>query len=128
MSHPRNNTQIIEYPLDHGISFPILSPVAFFDLDLTILSVNSATLWVKQEFQGHRLSTWDLCRAFYWLTLYHFGAHSLEPALLSAIQSLRGQEIEDFNARVLELFQRRLVNTIRPKAREQIRWQVRLGI
>ena len=109
-----------EGALDHGLEFPIKSPIVFFDLDLTILSVNSASLWVRQEFRSGRLSLWDLIRATYWLCIYHLGGTSLEPALLSGIKSLRGQSVDDFDRRVAELYESKLVKSIRDGARRAI--------
>ena len=39
--------------------------VAFFDLDLTVLDVNSVSLWVRAERKGGRLTRKDLMRALW---------------------------------------------------------------
>ena len=112
---PMNETSVIETPTP-----TIQVPVAFFDLDLTLLSVNSASLWIKSEYKLGFVSTWQVIKASYWLTRYHLGASSLESALLSAIKSLKGQDADAFKKRMLLFFESKLKHLLRPGALEQV--------
>lgn len=98
------------------------APIAFFDLDLTILAVNSATLWIKQEFKEGRLSLWNLSRALYWLTIYHLGGSSMIPALLSGLKTLKGQSVDEFSLHIQKLYHHKILQEIRLEAREMIKW------
>ena len=96
------------------------SPIAFFDLDLTLLSVNSATPWIKSEYKLGYVSLWQVIKAAYWLTRYHFGASSMEGALRSAIKSLRGQDAQAFQDRMTKFFNEQVKHKVRPGALKQI--------
>ena len=54
--HQATNKQIL-------INTPINAPIAFFDLDLTLLSVNSATPWIKSEYKLGYVSLWQVLKA-----------------------------------------------------------------
>ena len=47
--------------------------IAFFDVDKTLLSVNSATLWLKREFKAGSITPWQTARAAFWVFLYERG-------------------------------------------------------
>jgi len=91
-------------------------PVAFFDLDLTILKVNSATLWVKSEYRQGMISTLQLIKAAWFLTRYHLGSTSLDSALQEAIMSLKGQRELDLIKRVHHFYRKEISNQVRAGA------------
>ena len=66
------------------------SPVAFFDLDRTILAVNSASRWIQYEFSRGRIGLKDVCRAGIWVIRYHLG-EEIQAALRDAIKTLEGE-------------------------------------
>jgi phosphoserine phosphatase len=43
---------------------------AFFDLDETLIGVNSANLWVKYMWESGRLGALDLVRSMGWMLRY----------------------------------------------------------
>jgi HAD superfamily hydrolase (TIGR01490 family) len=65
---------------------------AFFDLDGTLLTVNSADLWVRRERRLGRITRWQLARAGLWLGGYKLGFLDMEAALRAALGTLRGVE------------------------------------
>jgi HAD superfamily hydrolase (TIGR01490 family) len=65
---------------------------AFFDLDGTLLIVNSADLWVRRERRLGRITGWQLARAALWLVGYRVGMLDMETALRAALGTLRGVE------------------------------------
>ena len=70
---------------------PCSKPViAFFDLDRTLLDVNSGGLWVKSEFRLGYISRWQLIRALFSLARYHLGVVELEPLIRRAIRLQAG--------------------------------------
>lgn len=94
--------------------------IAFFDLDLTILNINSASLWIKSEYKLGYISLWQLLRAFYWLTRYHLGSASMESALLSAYKTLKGYEVHAFNERIKHFYTEQVAHRVRSGAKEVI--------
>ena len=91
------------------------SRVIFFDLDRTILDVNSANLWVKREWKTGHLSTWNLLRAAGLLLQYHWGRADLEQAFLSSIHLLKGQKEQDLEDRTFDFYQKEIQHRIRPE-------------
>lgn len=91
-------------------------PIAFFDLDRTLISVNSGSLWVRFERREGRLSAWTAARAGFWLGAYHLGFSRIEPLLLEAIASLEGEEEEVLRARTRRFFDAEVRGTVRPGA------------
>ena len=71
---------------------------AFFDLDRTLLTVNSADLWVRRERRLGRITNWQLARAALWLGGYKLGVLDMETALGAALGMLRGVEEEAIRA------------------------------
>ena len=65
---------------------------AFFDLDGTLLTVNSADLWIRRERRLGRITGWQLARAALWLGGYRLGMLDMETALRAALGTLRGIE------------------------------------
>jgi HAD superfamily hydrolase (TIGR01490 family) len=67
---------------------------AFFDLDGTLLTVNSANLWIKRELRLGRIRYWQFLRAALWLAGYRLGMLDMDRALSAALRQLRGVEEE----------------------------------
>ncbi len=71
-----------------------MATAAFFDLDGTLLTVNSANLWVRRELRLGRIRRWQFLRAALWLGGYRLGVLDMESALTAALGQLRGLEEE----------------------------------
>lgn len=67
---------------------------AFFDLDGTLITVNSASLWVRRERRLGRIKAWQAARAALWLGGYRIGLLDMENALRAALTTLVGVEEE----------------------------------
>jgi HAD superfamily hydrolase (TIGR01490 family) len=63
---------------------------AFFDLDGTLLTVNSANLWVRRQRRLGRVRNGQLARALLLLGGYRLGILDMESALRAALGQLRG--------------------------------------
>ena len=63
---------------------------AFFDLDGTLLTANSAGLWIRRERRLKRVRKRDLAHAALLLGGYRLGFLHMESALRSALAPLRG--------------------------------------
>lgn len=95
--------------------------VAFFDLDKTILSVNSGTLWVRRETALGHLGKRDALRAMTWLARYTLGFASAEAMVEQAVAHLTGTEAAPLRERTERFFHDEVRRTYRPGALEAIR-------
>jgi HAD superfamily hydrolase (TIGR01490 family) len=68
---------------------------AFLDLDGTLLTVNSAWLWLRRERRLGRVNAWQLARAVLMIGGYRVGVLDIEGALRASLATLRGVR-EDF--------------------------------
>jgi HAD superfamily hydrolase (TIGR01490 family) len=94
--------------------------IAFFDVDKTILSVNSATLWIRREMRLGHLSPWQALRGMLWGILYGLGAARMEHVIVSAALTLRGKRERDLHDRTLDFWREEVRGLIRPAARAAI--------
>lgn len=96
-------------------------PIAFFDLDRTIIARNSASLWLKGELREGFISPFQALIAGTWLLKYHMGFAKLDDALRKAVSSLEGRSEADMRNRSREFFDRELRGLIRPGAEIALR-------
>lgn len=94
--------------------------IAFFDVDKTLLSVNSATLWLKREFKAGSITPWQTARAAFWVFLYELGLARMEDVLHDAIATLKGKNERDVIDRTLEFYKEAVAATIQPAARAAV--------
>ena len=71
-----------------------MKTAAFFDLDGTLLTVNSGKLWVRRERREGRLSLWQLTQAIFFLAGYRFGLTDMNRVMRKAVQTIKGLEEE----------------------------------
>ncbi len=91
--------------------------IAFFDVDKTLLSVNSATLWIKREVRLGHISRGQALRAGFWIGLYGLGFAKMEDVLTQAVSSLAGKQEREVILRTLAFWREDVQQTIRPGAR-----------
>lgn len=80
-------------------------PIAFFDLDKTLLSLNSGKLWLRRELREGQITHFQAARAGLWLLRYHFGFASIEAALLQAIGTLKGSDAKTMRERTRRFYE-----------------------
>lgn len=95
--------------------------IAFFDLDRTVLSVNSGTLWVKSEMRLGFISWTQALRAYGWIAAYQLGFARMEKALLLSIATLEGVLEEQVVARTQAFYLREVRDRVRPGALSALR-------
>lgn len=98
------------------------SPVAFFDLDRTLIDVNSGRLFAQYEFEKGRISARQLARALLWSLGYHLSLIDLPAAYAQALAHYRGVPESDIIARTAAWFDRDIVHRLLPQAREAMAW------
>lgn len=64
--------------------------VAFFDLDKTLISRNSATLWIRYELAGGQISIQQALRAMGWVLRYNLGATELGGPIRRTVALMAG--------------------------------------
>lgn len=94
--------------------------IAFFDVDKTLLGVNSATLWVRRELQRGNISRWQALRASAWVGLYGLGLIRADDVLRVAIKTLKGKREREVIDRTLAFWHEEVRATVRPGARAAI--------
>ncbi len=90
--------------------------VAFFDFDKTLIRRNSATVWLRREFEQGNVRLVDAGRAAGWLLRYRLGYVGLETGLRIAIGSLEGQVETDLRERVGHFYRRHIRELYRQRA------------
>lgn len=90
--------------------------IAFFDLDKTLLSFNSASRWVRSELRLGHLSLRQALAAFGWIARYHLGFADIETGLRAAITTLAGEREAAIEARTLVFYEREIRGRVRPGA------------
>ncbi len=101
---------------------------AFFDLDRTILSINSANAWFLSEWKQKRISKRELLKLTIWLARYHLGsAGSDTRAFDRAAAYLKSTPEAEMRERVHRWFQQDIAKKIRPKAQLAINQHKELG-
>ncbi len=91
--------------------------LALFDLDRTLISVNSGKLWVQRELSLGYVSRWQAMRAAAWISGYHLGFTRLEQVVLDAIATLEGATEEQIRERTEAFYAEMVAATYRPGAR-----------
>jgi HAD superfamily hydrolase (TIGR01490 family) len=94
--------------------------IAFFDVDKTVLSVNSASLWIRRELRLGHITRVQALRAAIWVGLYGLGFVGSQDLLRHAIKALRGRREREIIDRTLDFWREEVATTIRPGARAAI--------
>lgn len=98
----------------------LVAGIAFFDVDKTVLGVNSARLWVQRELRTGRLSRSLAAKAAGWTILYELGFARIERAIEEAVSTLSGQSESELIQRVDAFFDEEISEQIRPGARPAV--------
>jgi len=94
--------------------------IAFFDLDRTLISKNSATLWLRFERKAGRISMRRTLWALGWVVRYSLGATELTEAIKQTVATLKGQSEAEMRARVAIFYEEWIRSIYRPGARETV--------
>lgn len=97
-----------------------MAGIAYFDLDKTILSVNSGTLWVRREVALGHLSKRKALKAAAWLARYHFGFASADAIVEEAAKFVAGTHVYELQRRTEKFFVDEVRGQYRPGALEAI--------
>lgn len=93
--------------------------IAFFDLDLTLLSENSGKLWVRRELALGQLSKRTALQAAIWLTQYQLGLGGLT-LVSKAISTAEGMVEAELAARTASFYENQIRTLFRPGGRQAL--------
>jgi HAD superfamily hydrolase (TIGR01490 family) len=102
------------------VRFMSAERAAFFDLDRTLIDVNSGYLWAKHERHEGNISTLQFGKAVAWTVLYHLSLIDLETAIEQATRHYAGVTRESLDERTREWFEREVRHRARPAALEAV--------
>lgn len=94
-----------------------MKPAAFFDLDKTLLTVNSGALWMKRERRVGRISFWQLLQGTFYLAAYKFKVLDMEKVMIKALKTVKGLEEAEVRRWTREWFFQEVVPHTAPGAR-----------
>jgi HAD superfamily hydrolase (TIGR01490 family) len=94
--------------------------VAFFDMDRTVLRVNSGTRWIRYLRRRGEIGRWDLVRAMVWAARYKLALLDMDSLSRKLVAPLAGQEEREMIDKCLAWYADELEATIAPPARDAI--------
>lgn len=93
---------------------------AFFDLDETLIGVNSANLWVKYMWEQGQLGAIDLVRSMGWMLRYKLALIDMESVVEKLTQRLEGTEEAQMADDVRQWFEREVKQHFIPEMVERV--------
>lgn len=93
---------------------------AFFDLDRTLIDVNSAVLYAKFERRHGRISLHQLLTTAFYTGLYHLNVLDMERAYQRATRHYKGASEMELAQRTAEFFQQEIEHRLQPGARQAL--------
>lgn len=93
---------------------------AFYDLDRTLIGVNSALLFAKRERAEGRISWAGYLRSALYMGLYHFSLVDVKKALEKALSLYAGQEEAILRERTRRWFEEDVVRHFQPGAKKSL--------
>ncbi len=100
---------------------------AFFDLDRTLLGVNSASLWIRHERRQGRIGRRQVAEAAFWLLGYRIGLVDVETGIVRAAASMKGRLEADVAEATRLWFVETIVPTFLVEGREAVERHRRCG-
>ncbi|HEY8379180.1 MAG TPA: HAD family hydrolase [Nannocystis sp.] len=94
---------------------------AFFDVDHTLLAVNSAWLWVRYQRRTGKMPLARMLRSLAWLARYRLALIDLEAVTALAVRDEAGAEVAALEAEVRRWFLAEIVRWICPEGQARVR-------
>jgi HAD superfamily hydrolase (TIGR01490 family) len=97
-----------------------MTSAAFFDMDRTVLTVNTGTLWFRFLRRRGEISRFQMLRAFGWAMQFKLAVLDLETLSRKLVATMAGQAEEEMIAKSREWYENEVLPTIAPRARATI--------
>jgi HAD superfamily hydrolase (TIGR01490 family) len=104
-----------------------IGAAAFFDLDRTLIDVNSGTLYARHEYQSGRISTGQLVTSFLYMGLYYLSLVDIEAAYGKALEHYRGEPSDALLERTRIWFDKDVAHRLQPGAKAALEEHRQLG-
>ncbi|MGF1466507.1 MAG: HAD family hydrolase [Sandaracinaceae bacterium] len=95
-------------------------PAAFFDLDRTLVRVNTARRYVRWRVRQRQLGVRKVLRTSYWTVQYALGLLDAERVSREAALTLQGIDEDDFRAELAAWVEGEILREITPAARAEV--------
>jgi HAD superfamily hydrolase (TIGR01490 family) len=90
---------------------------AFFDLDRTLLDVNSGVLWARHELKRRQIGPLQFAQAMGWALAYHLSLVDMNVMYRRALSHYRGKSAREIEAETQRWFLGQVERRLRPGAR-----------
>lgn len=100
---------------------------AFFDIDNTVLEINSGTKWIGYQWKTRQLSARQLAQALMWLAQYRFGLLDYDAMARKVLGRYRGDRVDLIYEEVAAWFDREVRWAICSEAREAVEFHRKQG-
>ncbi len=104
-----------------------MARAAFFDMDLTLLRVNSGSRWVKYLRKRGEIGLPMLIRSGIWLLQYRLSLLDMEAVAAMLAADMAGDSESETRDKVADFYRTELQHTISPDARAQLEEHRRQG-
>ncbi len=102
-------------------------PAAFFDLDRTLIDVNSGVLYAKHEYRAGRIGFFKLTQSMFYMFLYHLSLVDMQKAYASAVRHYEGVPAAELDERTRSWFAAEVDGRLQPGARAALEEHARQG-
>lgn len=90
--------------------------IAFFDLDRTLIGINSATRWIRREVRQGHVTRRDAVRGAAYIAMYQMGFSRMEQVLRDAVATLTDTVEADLQQRINAFWHEEVAEHVRPGA------------
>jgi HAD superfamily hydrolase (TIGR01490 family) len=97
-----------------------MRPAALFDMDHTVLRIDTGMSWMRYEYRRGNSRRRDLARAVYWSLLYKAALLDMESLATRLTAGLAGQDEAAMAAACAEWYARDVAHQVAPSARRAI--------
>lgn len=91
------------------------TPAAFFDMDLTLIRINTGTQWIKFLRRRGEMTRWRMLQAMGWLAQYKLAVLDMEAVTTKVIRELAGQPEQEMVDKCLGFTRDVVLPEIAPK-------------
>src|SRR5690606_5321937 len=95
---------------------------AFFDMDKTLISENSGSLYMKYRYERGEVDGWDLAKGLYAYLRYKAGILDIRAFTQQAMLEFRGQSERRLMREARDFVEKLVIPTVYPAAIETVRW------
>jgi len=100
---------------------------AFFDMDKTIISENSGSVYMKYRYEQGEIDGWDLAKGLGAYLQYKLGILDILTWTKTMMVEFKGRSESDLVDLATDLFEQMILPSVYPEARRCVEWHQRQG-